>query len=688
AHERRAMGASEEAIATEEDVPSFAEGWRMVWKIESLRRIWYAMPFLAAGLVGYVSLAGLMYDEVFGLDERARGFVAASVEPFQLLGLVLGARLAMKVIIKDPGKVLRLVAGSAVASAALALAFAVTPVLWVGILINCALTAALALLLPGILASLSLAIPARARSIGFSVFSLWVIPGLLILPLIGGIADAWGIRFGLALMAPVLLIGGLVISSGGRVIGRDITQVWTTAAARSEVAYERSQGRAKLLLVRSVDVAYDDVQVLFGVDFEVDEGEIVALLGTNGAGKSTLLKAITGVVEADKGAVIFDGREITHAPPNEVAARGITAVPGGSGVFPSLSVGENLRVAGWLKRRDAAAVDAGLTRVLEIFPVLGRRLDEPAANLSGGQQQMLALGMAFLAKPRLLMIDELSLGLAPVVVEQLLDVVRALRDDGTTIILVEQSVNVALTVASTAYFMEKGEIRFHGPTNELLERPDVLRSVFLEGAAAAVQVQAGSGRTERRSAPAATDRSSTEATPALEVRGLARSFGGIRALDDVTLAVAPGEIVGIIGPNGAGKTTLFDVISGFTPTEAGAVLLAGSEVGGLAPDARARRGLGQGERDVDGLLDEDDRRALVADRPHDVEELLHDHRRETERELVDHEQLRFRQERHPEGQHLLLATREVGRGIVEARAQDREDAEHLLQLRFDGDRLV
>ncbi len=123
--------------------------------------------------------------------------------------------------------------------------------------------------------------------------------------------------------------------------------------------------------------------MLFGVDFEVDEGEVVALLGTNGAGKSTLLKAISGVVEADRGAVIFDGREITHAPPNEVAAFGITQVPGGSGVFPSLSVGENLRVAGWMARRDHAATREGVDRVLELFPVLGRRLDEPAANLSG-----------------------------------------------------------------------------------------------------------------------------------------------------------------------------------------------------------------------------------------------------------------------------------------------------------------
>ena len=281
---------------------------------------------------------------------------------------------------------------------------------------------------------------------------------------------------------PVFLVGGLVISTAGRVIDRDILQVRTMAAARSEVLFARRHGLVKLLLVRSLNVSYGQVQVLFDVDFEIDEGEIIALLGTNGAGKSTLLKAICGVVEADKGAVIFDGRDITHMPPNEIAALGITQVPGGQGVFPGLSVADNLRVAAWLDRRHRTRTAARVEEVLEFFPVLSDRLDQPAAALSGGQQQMLALSMAFLARPRLLLIDELSLGLAPVIVEQLLPLVEVIRAQGTTVILVEQSVNLALTIAQTAYFMEKGEIRFHGPTAELLDRPDILRSVFLGGA--------------------------------------------------------------------------------------------------------------------------------------------------------------------------------------------------------------
>ena len=595
--ERLAMGVTDAAM-TEEAPPSFAEGWRMVWKIESLRRIFYALPFLAAALIGFSSLAALLYEQKFGLDAGQRGWVAAAAEPAQLIGLVIGARVGTKLILRDPGLVLRFVAVTAFVTSALAAVFALSPFLWLGILVNMAISATLAIVGPGVFASLALAIPARARSLGFSMGAIWVIPGLIMLPIVGAVSDSISIQVGMLLMTPVFLVGGLIISTAGRVIDRDIKQVWTTAAARSEVLYERQQGRAKLLLVRGLNVFYGNVQVLFDVDLEIDEGEIVALLGTNGAGKSTLLKAICGVVEADNGAVIFDGREITHAPPNEIAAFGIAQVPGGQGVFPSLTVAENLRVAGWLDRKSGAELRARHDHVLDLFPVLAERLDEPAANLSGGQQQMLALGMAFLARPRLLLIDELSLGLAPVIVEQLLVIVGQIRERGTTVILVEQSVNLALTIAETAYFMEKGEIRFHGPTAELLARPDVLRSVFLEGAAS-------NGKTPTPTLEAPVPASTTVRAPAgevapaaLEVVDIGVAFGGITAVAGVSLAVAPGEVVGIIGPNGAGKTTLFDLISGFTRADHGRVLLGGVDLTGRRPDGRARAGLGRSFQDA------------------------------------------------------------------------------------------
>jgi len=603
AHERAAMGASADTIGTEEPPPSFAEGWRMVNKIESLRRIFHALPFLAAALVGFVALGSLKYESL-GLDEAGRGLAAAAAEPFALLGLYIGARVGTRLIRRDPGLVLRFIAVVAFVASGLAAVFAFAPNVVVAVAANIGISISLAIVGPGVLAALSLAIPPRARSLGFSMGALWVLPGLVVLPVIGGIGDAVGISWGMALMTPVFLVGGLVIASAGNLVAADITQVWTAAAARSEVLFERRRGRVKLLVVRGLNVRYGDVHVLFDVDLEVDEGEIVALLGTNGAGKSTLLKAICGVVPAHRGAVVFDGLDITHAPPEQIAAGGITMVPGGQGVFPGLTVAENLRVAAWMDRprglrRRRAQLTGRVGEVLDTFPVLRARLDDPAADLSGGQQQMLALGMALLARPRLLLIDELSLGLAPVVVEQLLPVVRALRDRGTTVILVEQSVNLALTLAETAYFMEKGEIRFHGPTAELLDRPDVLRSVFLEGAA----TRALDGDGHR--APVVTARARTAAgdgrqpaPPALETRELSVRFGGVQAVDRVSLAVAPGEIVGLIGPNGAGKTTLFDLVSGFLRPSGGAVLLDGAELTGLSPERRAARGLGRSFQDA------------------------------------------------------------------------------------------
>ena len=239
-----------------------------------------------------------------------------------------------------------------------------------------------------------------------------------------------------------------------------------------------------LLRVAGIDVSYGPVQVLFGVDMEIAEGEIVALLGTNGAGKSTLLKAINGLVKPSKGTIQFDGLHIAGHQADVVTRSGISLMPGGKGVFPTLSVEENLRLAGWLLRKKPDELAAARERVLDLFPILAERRGEMAGNLSGGEQQMLALAQAFMNSPKLLMIDELSLGLAPTIVGQLLDVVRKIHEAGTTIILVEQSVNVALTLAQRALFMEKGEVRFSGPTSELLHRDDILRAVFLSGTAA------------------------------------------------------------------------------------------------------------------------------------------------------------------------------------------------------------
>ncbi len=357
---------------------------------------------------------------------------------------------------------------------------------------------------------------------------------------------------------------------------------------------------APLLSCRGVDMAYGPVQILFDVDFDVAPGEIVALLGTNGAGKSTLLKGICGLVKPKAGTVTFKGEDVTSLPADVTTHRGISLMPGGKGVFPTLSVAENLRLASWLIRKDQDRIEAAKAEVETLFPILKERSGQMAGNLSGGEQQMLALGGALMTRPELLMIDELSLGLAPTIVGQLLEVVREIHRRGTTIVIVEQSVNVALNLAERAVFMEKGEVRFTGPTSDLLDRPDILRSVFIAGANAAADGDGADDTASKPSTPAqpVTREIPEEAPVLLECRGVVKRFGGITAVNDVDLQLRDGQILGLIGHNGAGKTTLMDCISGFLPIEAGRIFVRGHDVTEWAPHERARGGVARSFQDA------------------------------------------------------------------------------------------
>ena len=348
-----------------------------------------------------------------------------------------------------------------------------------------------------------------------------------------------------------------------------------------------------LLECAGLGVAYGRTQILFDVSLDVAAGEVLAVLGTNGAGKSTLLRAISGLTPPRAGRVVLDGRDVTGSSPVRMAALGVAHMPGGRGIFPDLTVGENLRMATWSHRRDKARSTRALDRALGLFPGLSGRLGVRAGLLSGGQQQMLALAQAFMPEPRLLLVDELSLGLAPVVVAELLDVVRRLRDGGVAVVLVEQSAELALRVADRAVFLEKGETRFSGPAQEILDRGDLVRSVFLSGARdEAEAAPAVPALAELRPAPGLRPRS------ALSARALRKTFGGVTAIDGVDLDVQPGEIVGLMGPNGAGKTTVLDVLSGFVVPDAGTVALGDVDLSPLSPDARALRGLGRSFQDA------------------------------------------------------------------------------------------
>jgi branched-chain amino acid transport system ATP-binding protein len=242
-----------------------------------------------------------------------------------------------------------------------------------------------------------------------------------------------------------------------------------------------------LLEVTELDCSYGPLQVLFGVSLAVPEGGRVALLGTNGAGKSTLLRTVAGLLPADAGTVRFAGDDITALAPHERVALGLTLIEGGRAIFPSLTVAENLRMGAYPFLRQRRRVDDRMDAVLDVFPQLRARLAQPAGVCSGGEQQMMAIGRALVAEPRLLMIDELSLGLAPIVMAEIVGAIERTVEAGTTVLLVEQSLNVALSLATWAYFMEKGAVRFAGPTGELLERGDLARSVFFGADAPAVE---------------------------------------------------------------------------------------------------------------------------------------------------------------------------------------------------------
>jgi ABC-type branched-subunit amino acid transport system ATPase component len=233
------------------------------------------------------------------------------------------------------------------------------------------------------------------------------------------------------------------------------------------------------LTVRDLDVSYGRVQVVFEVDLDVPSGGVCALLGTNGAGKSTIVRAVSGLIRASSGAVHLFGDDVTSVKPEARVGLGMVAVPGGRATFPSLTVEESLRIGTWPFRRDGRRVERAITAALARFPQLADRRQQRAGTLSGGEQQLLALARALMPEPRLLLVDELTLGLAPAAADAVLATVAGLPAAGVTVLLVEQSVSRAVAVADTAYFLERGRVRFAGPAADLLARTDLLRPVLL-----------------------------------------------------------------------------------------------------------------------------------------------------------------------------------------------------------------
>jgi branched-chain amino acid transport system ATP-binding protein len=233
-----------------------------------------------------------------------------------------------------------------------------------------------------------------------------------------------------------------------------------------------------MLVLEGVDVFYGRIQALHGLNLHVDDGEIVTLIGCNGAGKSTTLRTISGLLRPRRGGVMLDGRDISALPPNRIVELGLSHVPEGRRIFTHLTVRENLDMGAYLVR-DAQAARERLDRVFALFPRLGERMDQPGGTLSGGEQQMLAIGRALMSRPRMLLLDEPSLGIAPILVKEIFDeIARINREEGTTILLVEQNANLALHRASRGYVLETGRIVLEDDTASLLRNPQV-REAYL-----------------------------------------------------------------------------------------------------------------------------------------------------------------------------------------------------------------
>jgi ABC-type branched-subunit amino acid transport system ATPase component/predicted MFS family arabinose efflux permease len=464
--------------------PSMEAAFGRLKKIATIRTSIAAFAALGFGIFALGSLQVLYLNDTLHVTNIAHRGIVLSIAGFVAVPFLypVGAYFD-RLYRRDPSKALVLVGLLILPSAIFTpLQFSTHSVTWFVIwgIPQAVLTAcAFAMVTP----VLQAVCPYRLRGLGVAMGVMYVV-------FIGGFAgailadfftNALGVRGAVMVLAiPTSIIGSLMLMNGARFIRHDLSLVVEELLEEQEEARKRAAegARTPVLQVVNIDFSYGSVQVLFDVNFEIHKGECVALLGTNGAGKSTILRVISGLEVPERGVVRQNGRNITYVAPEQRVRRGIVQLPGGKGVFPSLTVQQNLAVSARLHGGTNQEIDERIQRVLTIFPELESHLGQPARSLSGGQQQMVALARVLIHDPDVLLIDELSLGLAPVVVQRMLEVVDTLKQRGQTMIIVEQSLNVALAIADRAIFLEKGEVKFEGDAHELAARDDLARAVF------------------------------------------------------------------------------------------------------------------------------------------------------------------------------------------------------------------
>jgi ABC-type branched-subunit amino acid transport system ATPase component/MFS family permease len=480
---REVEGSPEAAQPGDDPGLSFIESLRRVWLIPSVRRLLVAWAVLGAVLTPLVTYLFFFLQERFGLTLGARSLFFGAAWVFALPALLWFGRRTEAMFRSGPSDLVQFCA-RVMLVLALGLLIAVVPVIGISFAGFAAVFACSSMLIPGLSVVLLSIVRPRSRPLagamsGFFFAMVGAEAGALLL---GGIDQRFSTGVAIACLAVPAVVTSVLLRGAARGVEDDLDHMLDEVIEQEELATFAARGvHLPLLACRHIDFSYGDLQVLFDVNFTVDDGEMVALLGTNGAGKSTLLRVISGLGYPSRGSVVFQGREITYLDADRRVPMGITQVPGGRSVFGPLSVVDNLRAFAHSHGRDRTSAEQGIEAAFAALPHLAARPDQLASTLSGGEQQMLGLAKAFILRPRILLIDELSLGLAPKVVGELLEIVRRINAAGAAVVLVEQSANIALALVDHAYFMEKGTIRFDGPATELLDRPDLLRSIFLEG---------------------------------------------------------------------------------------------------------------------------------------------------------------------------------------------------------------
>jgi len=473
-----------ESFTEDDPLPvSMDAAFSRLMQIRTMKTVVVGFSALGFGLFTAPVLENLWLEDEFGLESFERGAWATTAGVFTVLALIYVGPKFDRLWRENPTRTLHLV------GALIGLSAIFKPIQWamptvplfiaLSIPTQVMLSTAFAMVGPLIQAI----VPYRLRGSGTALITLYIF-------FVGGtggglisfmFADGWGPRVTtLVLTVPSSIIGGWIMFRGARHVRHDLSlNVQELLDEQDEQRRASDPSEVPVLQVNNVDFSYGPVQILFDVGFEVRRGETLALLGTNGAGKSTILRVISGLGMPRRGVVRLNGRTVTYTSPQLRSRLGIQQLPGGNGVFPDMTVRQNLVMGGYIHRGDREDVERRIVEVLDLFPDLADRQSQRAGSMSGGQQQMLALARVLLHDPEILLIDELSLGLAPTVVQDLLALVERLQERGQTIILVEQSLNVALSVADRAIFLEKGQIRFEGPARELLERDDLARAVFL-----------------------------------------------------------------------------------------------------------------------------------------------------------------------------------------------------------------